>query len=101
MSELPVTSGNFDLASSERTPSGIPDGPRTLKYTDYLGILAEQFGDRFRIYRTEYKQSQHYDKNGYVPRFPLTVTLELVNRCNLECVMCFTINHNEKKNTLK
>ena len=103
MSEQSFTSRNSGFAAPSSTPPEISEtgyGPRTLSFSDYIGILTEQFGERFRVYRTEYQQSLRYDKNGYLPRFPLSVTLELVNRCNLECVMCFTINHDEKKSTL-
>lgn len=73
----------------------------SVKYTDVEEVLAEEFGDRFRDYRKNYKRSLNYDTNGYVPDFPLTVSLEFVNRCNLNCQMCYTINHADKKATLE
>jgi radical SAM protein with 4Fe4S-binding SPASM domain len=72
----------------------------TVKFSDYEKILAARFGERFRQYRIDYRKSLNYDKNGFIPDFPLTVTMELVNRCNLDCVMCYTVNHSEKKATL-
>ena len=72
----------------------------TVKFTDYEETLSDKFGERFRAYRKEYRKSLSYDINGFLPDFPLTVTLELVNRCNLNCVMCYTVNHGEKKSTL-
>ena len=73
----------------------------SVKYTDVEEVLAEEFGERFREYRKLYKKSLNYDHNGYVPDFPLTVSLEFVNRCNLSCQMCYTINHADKKSTLE
>jgi radical SAM protein with 4Fe4S-binding SPASM domain len=72
----------------------------TVKFSDVESILAERFGDRFRLYRVDYNKSLNYDKNGFLPDFPITVALELVNRCNLSCVMCYTINHSAPKATL-
>lgn len=72
----------------------------SVKYTDVEMVLSDEFGERFRDYRKNYKKSLNYDTNGYIPDFPLTVSLEFVNRCNLNCVMCYTINHSDKKATL-
>ncbi len=72
----------------------------TFKFTDIEATLAEAFGDRFRDYRRDYYKSLNYDENGFLPAFPLTVSFELVNRCNLDCVMCYTVNHHEPKATL-
>lgn len=69
--------------------------------SDIENLLADRFGDRFRSYRENYRKSINYDKNGYIPEMPLTVTFELVNRCNLECIMCYTSHHKESKSTLK
>ncbi|MDC0979320.1 radical SAM protein [Gammaproteobacteria bacterium] len=65
----------------------------SVKFTDVETILESKFGERFRKYREEYRKSLNYDTNGYVGEFPLTVSFELVNRCNLKCVMCWTDNH--------
>ncbi len=75
------------------------DHVESVTYTDIEAVLTEEFGDRFNAYRVEYHKSLNYDKNGFVPDFPLTVSLELVNRCNLSCVMCYTINHKDPKAT--
>ncbi|MGJ3258672.1 MAG: radical SAM protein [Rhodospirillales bacterium] len=69
-------------------------------YTDVEQVLGEEFGARFADYRVNYRKSLNYDTNGYIPPFPLTVSLEFVNRCNLNCQMCYTINHSDKKATL-
>lgn len=68
---------------------------------DPESILAPIFGSSFLKYRENYKKSLNYDTNGYIPDFPITLTMELVNRCNLSCVMCYTINHSERKYTLE
>jgi len=72
----------------------------TVSFSDVETILAERFGEKFRLYRADYHNSLNYDTNGFLPDFPLTVAFELVNRCNLTCIMCYTINHKEKKSTL-
>lgn len=72
----------------------------TVQFSPFEELLAEKFGERFRVYRRDYTKSLNYDKNGFLPDFPITVTVELVNRCNLDCIMCYTINHKEKKETL-
>ncbi len=71
----------------------------SVKFTDIEAVLAEEFGAPFLRYRADYRKSLNYDNNGYIPNFPLTVSLELVNRCNLSCVMCYTINHEDPKAT--
>jgi radical SAM protein with 4Fe4S-binding SPASM domain len=68
--------------------------------TDIERILAKEFGDRFRRYRVDYRHSLNYPQHDKVPDFPLTVSLELVNRCNLKCIMCYTEHHRETKSTL-
>jgi radical SAM protein with 4Fe4S-binding SPASM domain len=73
----------------------------TVKFDDVSEILAQEFGDNFRSYRVEYQKTLNYDKNGYIPEFPLTVQFELVNRCNLKCIMCYTDNHLADKATVK
>ncbi|HEX9703492.1 MAG TPA: radical SAM protein [Rhodospirillales bacterium] len=77
------------------------DHIESVKYTDIESVLGEEFGERFRRYRADYHKSLNYDKNGFLPDFPLTVSIELVNRCNLNCVMCYTINHKDPKATFE
>ncbi len=76
------------------------DNISSVKLNDIEEILSEEFGDRFRAYRVDYRKSMNYDKNGFLPDFPLTVSFELVNRCNLKCVMCYTDHHRLDKKTL-
>lgn len=69
------------------------DHVKTVRLTDFEQLLGQTFGDRFRDYRADYKRSLNYNTNGFLPDFPITVGLELVNRCNLSCIMCWTNNH--------
>jgi radical SAM protein with 4Fe4S-binding SPASM domain len=59
-----------------------------------------KFGPKFAEYRARYAESLNYDKNDFKSDFPVTVHIELVNRCNLSCIMCYTANHKGEKHTL-
>jgi radical SAM protein with 4Fe4S-binding SPASM domain len=48
----------------------------------------EKFGARFQEYRDNYHRSLQYEQSDFLPDFPITLGLELLNRCNLECIMC-------------
>tara|TARA_B110000971_G_C20022662_1_gene507136 strand:- start:1131 stop:2195 length:1065 start_codon:yes stop_codon:yes gene_type:complete len=63
--------------------------------------LYQKFGDRYIDYRKKYENNvKNLDMHNVEP-YPNTVILELVNRCNLECVMCFQGFRNDaKKSTL-
>lgn len=63
-------------------------------------IFTQKFGARFSAYREDYFRTLNADKDGFVPEKPVAVTLELVNRCNLTCSMCYTANHVGEKSTL-
>lgn len=82
----------------------IPDSMERVEFTDIEDILHRNlhpvFGDRFDQYRRDYVASLNSEITGFVPPHPLTVSLELVNRCNLTCVMCYTANHKGTKYTL-
>lgn len=72
---------------------------------DLEEILADNltgvFGERFTAYRRQYKGSLNPPGPAAdVPEFPLTVGFEMVNRCNLSCVMCYTVNHTAPKSAL-
>lgn len=62
--------------------------------------LTQVFGDRFTSYRREYLSTLNYEHGTHLPEFPLTVGFEMVNRCNLSCIMCYTVNHGRPKSTL-
>ncbi len=69
------------------------------QFTDIEKILEGEFGERFVQYREKYYRTLNYDKGEGLPKFPLTVSFELVNRCNLNCVMCYTDHHKKNKTT--
>ena len=73
------------------------DYTKTYKFVDTDTILTEEFGEAWTRYRAIYEQSINYDKTGFVPKAPITVDVELVNRCNLKCVMCYTDHHKAAK----
>ena len=50
--------------------------------------LTKKFGNRFLSYRKNYNSVINDFEHNLFFDYPLTVNLELVNRCNLECVMC-------------
>ena len=63
--------------------------------------LYPKFGKRFIDYRNKYKNYLTDNSHNKLPSFPISLILELVNRCNLECVMCFQGFRNDaKKSTL-
>jgi len=51
--------------------------------------LYKKFGDRFLDYREKYNRMLIDEHHKQLLDYPLTVVLELVNRCDLECVMCY------------
>ena len=63
--------------------------------------LYSKFGKRFTDYRVKYKNYLKDSEHKYLPDFPISVILELVNRCNLECPFCYQGHRNDaKKSTL-
>ncbi len=71
-----------------------------VSFTDFLGTLRSVHGEKFSAYREEFHKTLNYETNGFIPPHPVTVSIELVNRCNLKCVMCFTDHHGNAKATL-
>ena len=51
--------------------------------------LYQKYRKKFLEYRENYKKTIFDDDHKYYFDYPLTVVLELVNRCDLECVMCY------------
>lgn len=82
----------------------VPDSMERVEFTSIEDILHRNlypvFGERFSQYRQDYLDSLNSEQSGFVPDHPLTISLELVNRCNLTCVMCYTANHKGQKYTL-
>ena len=63
--------------------------------------LYQKFGSRFSEYRKRYSDNIKGLDLDIKTKFPNTVILELVNRCDLECVMCYQGFRNDaKKSTL-
>ncbi len=56
---------------------------------DLINILHKKFGERFLNYRKKYSEYLHKKKSNEILDYPISVILELVNRCNLECTMCY------------
>lgn len=75
----------------------------TYSFSDWMDLLSEQYGTRWTQYRESFAKtnlaSSALSASQELPS-PLTITLELVNRCNLKCVMCWTDNHSLKKGVL-
>jgi len=63
--------------------------------------LVKKFGKRYQDYRKSYQENIKSKKLSILSNYPTTVVLELVNRCNLECVMCYQGFRNDaKKSTI-
>ena len=82
----------------------VPDSLKRVEFSDFEDILQRNlgpvFGARFKKYRRDYQRTLNSEQNGFVPEQPLTISMELVNRCNLSCTMCYTANHKATKRTL-
>ncbi len=59
--------------------------------------LYEKFGQRFIDYRKRYADNIKNLDRDKKTNYPNTVILELVNRCDLECVMCYQGFRNDAK----
>ena len=51
--------------------------------------LIKKYGERYSKYRKNYLSIINDDDHKIKTEYPTTVVLELVNRCDLECVMCY------------
>ncbi len=64
--------------------------------------LFPKFGKRFLDYRKKYENYLKDEGHNTLPDYPISVILELVNRCDLECTMCYQGFRNDaKKYTLQ
>ena len=54
--------------------------------------LSKNYGERFSDYRKQYFKILDNPKNEYdsVAEYPLNVLVEVLNKCNLECIMCLS-----------
>jgi len=79
-------------SNSETRPSYIKRVERINPEKQLTGILSKKFGQRFKDYRKEYFKILDNKNNNYdhVPDYPLNVLVEVVNKCNLECIMCLS-----------
>ena len=59
--------------------------------------LTDKFGQRYLDYRNRYKEYLIDKEHEHFYDYPMTVVLELVNRCNLECIMCYQGWRNDAK----
>lgn len=73
----------------------------TLRFSDFEQDMAAVYGERFLRYRQDYYRNIAVAETGFVPEFPITLQVELINRCNLKCQMCWTTNHTLPKATLE
>lgn len=64
------------------------------KLADTLG---NKFGLRFMEYRNNWYKTLDYANSSYVPNYPLTVGVELLNKCNFTCSMCYTTKYKGPK----
>jgi radical SAM protein with 4Fe4S-binding SPASM domain len=75
----------------------------TYSFSDWMDELSRVYGARWESYRNSFHRTNNKitaaDESAEL-RAPITITLELVNRCNLKCVMCWTDNHVMKKGVL-
>ena len=80
-----------------KTPSHI----ERVSEDDIEKILeAEQlpkFGERFKQYRQEYGETISGNKTGKIAQSPITLGIELLNKCNFKCSMCLTPSLDEPK----
>lgn len=62
--------------------------------------VGQTYGERFTHYRSEYNRTVAGERKDDVPPFPLTLSIETVNRCNLACIMCHLPHFEKEKTTL-
>ena len=68
---------------------------------DINRLLMEKYGrEKVEEYRNNYFKAINFEKTKFKSPMPFTLTVELVNRCNLNCIMCFTENHKTQKFTV-
>ena len=59
--------------------------------------LFPKFGSRYIDYRKKYENYLEDKSHKFLPNYPISVILELVNRCDLECTMCYQGYRNDSK----
>ena len=56
--------------------------------------------EQFKKARKTYQDSLLCKSKDNIPKVPTTINIELVNKCNYACKMCYTVNHIGVKNQL-
>jgi len=79
-------------SEAETRPSYIKRIERINPEKQLTDVLTKKFGQKFSDYRKEYFKILDSKNNNYdhVPDYPLNVLVEVVNKCNLECIMCLS-----------
>ncbi len=79
-------------SKSGNRPSYIKRVERINPEKQLTDVQTKKFGEKFLDYRRKYfKVLDNKDSNyDYVPDYPLNVLVEVVNKCNLECIMCLS-----------
>ena len=90
--------------SADKNHNKTPEYIKTASIDDFESKIIEAIEPskrgRFKEYRDKYQSSLNYNDKETVLDFPLTVHVELINKCNLSCQMCYVTNHSGSKNTL-
>ena len=85
------------LILMDTAPSHISkDSGKALEYEEKLRrIMIETRGMTEESYlaREDYLKSVRNYDNKVPLEFPTTVNIELLNKCNYKCSMCYTVNH--------
>ena len=69
------------------------------RYTnkDHDGYLTDIFGSEFEKYRANWEKTSRME---YKPEFPLCLSIELIDSCNLSCSFCYRGSSKSTKETL-
>ena len=79
-------------SKGETKPSYIKRVEKVNPEKQLTDTLTKKFGKRFSDYREKYFKVLNSSKQNYnyLPEYPLNVLVEVVNKCNLECIMCLS-----------
>ena len=80
-----------------KSPSNLEKFSRTDPEQTLINQMQKKFGKRFLDYRARYDKNIIENSNQKVYDYPNTIVLELINRCNLECTMCYQGFRNDAK----
>jgi len=89
-SKLAKNKNNFDnIEKKLLSASVIKKNYRVDTEKILYNALYPKFGKRYIQYRDKYENYLKDHEHKYMPSYPISVILELVNRCDLECTMCY------------